>query len=126
MRSKKKKVGRARNNNPLEKFDLIGKEGPRNDPGFQVLNPSGLRREAAPTTVTPRIPDLNGKVIYCISQHIGGADIFLKKIAEVLPQIVPGVKTIYERRETAYMTDDPELWSVIVKEADAVIYGCGA
>jgi hypothetical protein len=126
MRNRKQKAGRARNNNPLKQFDAIGKEASKNDPTFAVLNPSGLKREVAPTTVTPRIPDLNGKVIYCISQHIGGADVFLKKVAEALPQIAPGVKTIYERRETAYMTDDPDLWSIIAKEADAVIYGCGA
>jgi hypothetical protein len=93
---------------------------------FAVLNPGGLKREVTPTTLTPRIRDLKGKVVYCISQHVGGADVFLKKIAEALPRVVPGVKAIYERRETAYMTDDPELWGVIGEKADAVIYGCGA
>ena len=104
----------------------MGKEASRNDLTFTVLNPSGLKREVVPTTLAARIPDPNGRVIYCVSQHIGGADVFLKKVAETLPQVVPGVKAIYERRKTAYMTDDPELWSVITKKADAVIYGCGA
>jgi hypothetical protein len=80
----------------------------------------------APTTLAPRIPDLTGKVIYCISQHIGGADVFLKKIAEALLRVVPEVKAIDEPRETAYMTADPELWNATVKNADAIIYGCGA
>ena len=123
---RKQKAGQARSNKPLEQMDRIGKEASRDDPAFAVLNPCGLKKEAAPTALSPRIPDLTGKVIYCISQHIGGADVFLKKVADALPQIAPGMKTIYKRRETAYMTDDSDLWSVIAKEADAVIYGCGA
>ena len=126
MRNRKQKAGQARSNNPLEQIDRTGKEAPRNDPAFTVLNPCGLKKEVASTTLSPRIPDLTGKVIYCISQHIGGADVFLKKVAEALPKVVPGVKAVYERRTSAYMTDDPELWNAIVKNADAVIYCCGA
>ena len=123
---RKQKAGQARSNKPLEQMDRIGKEASRNDPAFAVLNPCGLKKEAAPIALSPRIPDLTGKVIYCVSQHVGGADVFLKKVAEALPRVVPGAKAIYERRTTAYMTDDPELWNAIVKNGNAVIYGCGA
>ncbi len=126
MRNRKQKAGRVRNNNPLKQFDTIGEGTSKNEPAFTVLNPSGLKQEVGPVTMAPRIPDLKGKVIYCISQHIGGADVFLKKVAEALPRIAPGVEAVYERRETAYMTDDPELWNALTKKADAVIYGCGA
>jgi hypothetical protein len=126
MRNKKPKAGQARRNNPSEQMDGIGKEAPRDDPVFAVLNPCGLKKEAAPAALSPRIPDFTDKVIYCVSQHIGGADVFLKKVAEALPGAVPGVKAVYERRTTAYMTDNPELWNALAKNADAVIYGCGA
>jgi hypothetical protein len=126
MRNRKQKTGRARNHSPLKQIDMIGKRASKNDPAFTVLNPSGLKQEVGPVTLAPRIPDLKGKVIYCVSQHVGGADVFLKKVAEALPRVVPGAKAIYERRTTAYMTDDPELWNALAKNADAVIYGCGA
>jgi hypothetical protein len=105
---------------------MVGRKASKNDHTFAVLNPSGLKREVRPTTLSVRTPDLNGKFIYCVSQHAGGADVFLKKVSEALPKVVPAVKAIYKRRETAYMTDDPELWSDIAKKADAVIYGCSA
>jgi len=91
-----------------------------------VLNPSGLKREVTPIPMAPRIPDLRDQVVYCVSQYVGGADIFLKRVADALPQYVSGVKAVYKRKETPYATDDSELWDEIVKEADAVIYGCGA
>jgi hypothetical protein len=104
----------------------MGKEGLNVDVQFTVLNPSGLMREAEPIALAPRISDLADKVVYCISQHVGGADIFLKRVADALPHYVPRIKAIHKRKATAYMTDDPELWDEIKKEADAVIYGCGA
>ena len=93
---------------------------------FEVLNPTGLMQEGTPIPLAARAPDLTSKVVYCVSQYVGGADVFLKKIADALPHYVPQVKAVYRRKATAYMTDDPELWDEIVKEADAVIYGCGA
>ena len=93
---------------------------------FTVLNPSGTQNEALSVPLAARIQDLSGKVVYCISQVIAGSDVFLKKIADALPRYAPGVKAVFVHKSTAYMSDDPELWDEIVKEGDAVIYGCGA
>ena len=104
----------------------MGKEYSRSDNTFVVLNPGGLEREATPFPLAPRIPDLTGKIVYCISQYVGGADVFLKKIADALPDYVPQVKAVYRHKTTPYMTDDPGLWYEIIKESNAVIYGCAA
>ena len=104
----------------------MGKEVSKGDHLFEVLNPSGLMGKEALVPLAARVPDLTGKVVYCVSQYVGGADAFLKKIADALPHYVPQVKAVYRRKTTAYMTDDPELWDEMLKEADAVIYGCGA
>ena len=93
---------------------------------FTVLNPSGAQQEVASVRLAERVPDLNGKVVYCISQIIAGADVFLKKIADALPHYAPGVKTVFVHKSTVYSSDDPELWNEIVREGHAVIYGCGA
>ena len=93
---------------------------------FTVLNPSGTEHAVASVPLAERIPDLSGKVVYCISQIVGGADVFLKKIADALPRYAPGVKTVFVHKSTPYMSDDPQLWDEIVSKGHAVIYGCGA
>ena len=101
-------------------------EASKNVPAFAVLNPSGREKEVVPLPLAERRSDLEGKVVYCISQHVGGASVFLAKVAEVLPRHIPGVKTIYVPKSTAYMTDEPELWDEIRAKEAAFIYGCGA
>ena len=93
---------------------------------YTVLNPCGKQKEAIPVPMARRIEDLEGKVVYCISQFVGGADTFMKKVAEALPQQASGVKSVYKRKPASYMTDDPNLWDEIKEKAHAVIYGCGA
>jgi hypothetical protein len=93
---------------------------------FVALNPCGIEKDVSPIPLALRIPDLNGKTIYCVSQFVGGADGFLQKIADLLPHYVPGLKTVFKHKESTYMSDDQPLWEEIQREADAVIYGCGA
>ena len=93
---------------------------------YPVLDPRGIEPKRSSFLLSPRIPDLTDKVIYCVSQHIAGADSLLQKLAEVLPRYAPRVNAVYKRRSSAYMTDDSELWDEIVEKADGVIYGCGA
>ena len=104
----------------------MGKELSGGDHLFEVLNPSGMMREAVPAPLAARVPALGGKVVYCVSQFVGGADVFLKRIADALPQYAREVKAVYRRKTTPYMTDEPGLWDEIIKEANAVIYGCAA
>ena len=59
---------------------------------YAALNPRGIKPEVKEIPLGPRVPDLNGKVVYCISQTFGGADIFLQKVAEALPHYAPGVR----------------------------------
>jgi hypothetical protein len=93
---------------------------------YRVLNPTGEATVAAQASLSPRLDDFNEKVIYCISQFVGGADTFITKVKDRLPEFVPGVKTVYRRKPGPYMSDDSELWDEILEKGDAVIYGCGA
>ena len=95
-------------------------------PSYSVLNPCGTAEIKPSIPLAPRMANITDKVVYCISQFVGGADNFVGKVARLLPQQVPGIKTVYKRKPSSYMSDDPELWDEIVKEANAVIYGCGA
>ena len=93
---------------------------------YVALNPRGIKPDVEEIPMGSRVPDLDGKVVYCISQTFGGADIFLQKVAEALPHYAPGARAEYRKKPAFYGTDDPELWDEIAKEADAFIYGCGA
>jgi hypothetical protein len=93
---------------------------------YEVLNPRGIMPEIKPVLPTLRIPSLKDKVVYCVSQHVGGADIFLKKVAEQLPKYAPGVKAIYADKASWYGSDDPALWDEIEAKGNAVIYAAAA
>lgn len=93
---------------------------------YAVMNPLGEQHAAEPVPLADRLAGLSGKVIYCVSQIVMGSEIFIEKMASVLPRYAPGAEVKCLRKPAAYMTDDPELWDEIASEADAVIYGCGA
>jgi hypothetical protein len=93
---------------------------------YAVMNPLGEQEAAESAPPAKRLAGLNGKVVYCVSQIIMGSEIFIEKVASLLPRYAPGVKVKSVRKPAAYMTDDPVLWDEIASEADAVIYGCGA
>jgi hypothetical protein len=97
-----------------------------NETSYSVLDPAGLERKRSVIPPSPRIPDLTDKVIYCVSQHIAGADSLLERVADALPRTVPRIKSVYRRRNSSFMTDEPELWDEIAEKADGVIYGCCA
>ncbi len=93
---------------------------------YAALDPRGVKLKVEEIPTRPRVSDLAGKVVYCVSQYVGGSDVFIKKVADALPRYAPGVKAEYRKKPAAYLTDDPELWDEIVRTADAFVYGCGA
>jgi hypothetical protein len=94
-----------------------------NKPTYAVLNPTGIKSDVKITPLkAPRPMDLKGKVVYCVSQHIMGADTFQKKVVERLANFAPGVKPVYVDRKTWYGTNEPDLWDEIAAKANAVIY----
>ena len=93
---------------------------------YAALDPTGIRRHVEEVPLGPRVSGLTDKVVYCISQYVGGSDVFIRKVAEALPAYAPGVRAEYRKKPASYGTDDPELWDEVVKEADAFVYGCGA
>jgi hypothetical protein len=105
---------------------LLGSIALAAEPTYAVLNPQGIKPDVKQFALTPRLTDFNGKTVYVISQHVGDADIFLKKVTKLLPQYLPGVKAVYKDKPSAYMTNDPELWDETAKNAQAYIYGAAA
>ncbi|MCC6196100.1 MAG: hypothetical protein IT518_16715 [Burkholderiales bacterium] len=96
------------------------------EPIYTVLDPAGEQQEVPTVSLAARLESLEGSTVYCISQFIGGADSFMKKVADALAKRVAGVKTVFVHKATAFMADDPALWDEIAHKGHAVIYGCAA
>ena len=93
---------------------------------YTALNPRGVVPETKLIPLSERISDLKGKVVYCVSQHVGDADIFLKKVADSFPKFAPGINAVFKSKQAVYMSDEEDLWDEITTEADALVYGCAA
>jgi hypothetical protein len=91
---------------------------------YTVLNPCGIRPEITLTPPNPRVTDLSGKTVYCVSTWVGESDILLKKVADHLAEYVPGAKTVLKFKRP-FTTLDQELMDEIAEKADALIWGCG-
>lgn len=101
-------------------------ESSAEEPSYKALSPRGIKPEVKLFPLAPRVSDFRDKVVYVISQHVGDADIFLKKVAAELPKYLPGVKAVYQDKPSAYMTNDPELWDDTAKNGQAFVFGCAA
>jgi hypothetical protein len=93
---------------------------------YAVLNPSGIKPSVGITPPAPRIESLSGKTVYCVSQHVRGADTFQRKVVDLLPQYAPGVNAIYIDKPDSFGIDSPELWDEIAARGNALIYAAAA
>ena len=92
---------------------------------YPVLDPLGEQKEVQNFSLSERLPDLSGKVIYCVSQVILGSEILIQRVADTIATAVKEVNVVNKRKPSAYMTEDHEFWDEIAANADAVVYGCG-
>jgi hypothetical protein len=95
------------------------------EPTYRVLNPRGLMGEVKLVPLSPRVPDLNDKVVYLITPKQQGShiEVGLAKVEEALRKRFPKVKVIFKYKPSPYMTDDPDLWNEMVKNGHAFVYG---
>lgn len=92
---------------------------------MHALNPRGFMPEVTLHPLASRVPDLNDKVVYLITQKAEGSEmekVFAMAREELLKRF-PKVNIVFKYKPSAYMTDDPALWNEMVKNAQAFIYG---
>ena len=93
---------------------------------YAALNPRGFQPEIPMISPSPRLKNLKGKVVYCVSQHVRGTDAFVHKVVEQLPKYAPGVIPVYVDKPDFFGADVPQLWNEIATKADALIYSAAA
>jgi hypothetical protein len=93
---------------------------------YEALHPRGVSPVVRQAPLSPRVTDLAGKQVYVIDMHIEGTYLFMEKVAELLPQYLPHIHTVFKTKPSVYSSDDPELWDEVVQNASAFIFGPGA
>ena len=86
---------------------------------YSALNPSGLRQTMDRFPLSPRLPSLDGKVVYCV--EIFARPDFMKEVARRLPEYAPGVKAVFKAQAGGF----EKFFDVneIAQNADAMIGG---
>ena len=96
------------------------------DPIYRALNPQGYVPEIKRIPLTPRISDLNEKVLYIISSWpanvTSGFEGVLSALKDSLKKKYPKTTIIVKYKASAYMEDEPELWAEVKEKADAFVY----
>jgi hypothetical protein len=92
---------------------------------IKALNPRGYRPEVQLKPLAERQTDLNNKSLYLVTSKQEGShiEVVLAKVAEALTKRFPNVKIVNKYKPSAYMSDDPELWAEMTKNAQAFVYG---
>ena len=73
--------------------------------------------------LSPRVPDMNGKVVFIIDSGVMGGYVFTRKVSELLPEYLPNVKVTYKQKPSPYMTEDSDFWDEVAEKAHTFIYG---
>lgn len=91
----------------------------------EVVNPRGFPPAIKLIPMAPRVPSLDGKTVWLVSDGFEGADRFLNQIAIWFQKNMPSVKTIYRLKAGGLAGDDPKLWAEIKAQGSAMIMAYG-
>jgi hypothetical protein len=96
---------------------------PAPEPVFRSLNPRGLKPTIEVSPLAPRLSGLDGKVLYVIDSGILGSHLFTEKISDLLSARFPGLKLLYRKTDSLFLTTEAELWEEMKRDADGFIFG---
>jgi hypothetical protein len=91
----------------------------------EAINPRGTPPPIQLIPMAERLPTLDGKTIYLVSDGFPGADHFLDQISIWFKKNMPSVTTEYRLKKGGFADDDPALWAEIKSKGNAVIMAIG-
>lgn len=92
---------------------------------IEALNPRGMPPPITLVPMAPRLPSLDGKTIYLVSDGFPGADAFLNQIKIWFSKNMPSVSTEYRLKAGGFADDDPKLFAEIKAKGNAMIMAIG-
>jgi len=90
---------------------------------YAAINPRALPPPVQLVSLSPRLANLSGKVVYVVNEPGAEATLFLSRVVDSLPGYFSGVDVRYRQKKGRYSDDDSALWNEIEANGDAVIYG---
>jgi hypothetical protein len=89
-----------------------------------VHDPRGYPPKVTGKRLAPRLPTLEGKLLYLVDCLFDNSEVFLQQLQAWFAEHMPNVRTeIVKPRES--WVDDPALRARIVAEADAAVFAVG-
>jgi hypothetical protein len=108
-----------------KKSDPKKKAGAAGMGKVEALNPRGIPPPITLIPMAPRLPSLDGKTIYLVSDGFPGADAFLNQIKIWFAKNMPSVVTEYRLKAGGFADDDPKLFAEIKAKGNAMIMAIG-
>lgn len=89
-----------------------------------VHDPRGFPPRVTGKRLAPRLPGLDGKVVFLIDCLFDNSDVFMQQLERWFAAHLPAVD-IRNIKPRESWVDDPDMRSAVVKEGDAAILGVG-
>ena len=108
---------------------IFGRRLEIDSPMFAIHDPTYQPRDTSENLsslkMAERLDTLEGKNIYLVNTGFAGGREFMEELRDWFAKNRPGVKTILNNKTASMFTDEPDLWSEIKENGDAVVFGVG-
>lgn len=89
-----------------------------------VHDPRGYPPKVTGKRLTPRLDDLDGKIVYLVDCLFDNSEVFMEQMRQWFAEHLPAVKTRVIKPRQSWV-DDSEMRTKIAAEGDAAILGVG-
>lgn len=89
-----------------------------------VHDPRGYPPKVTGKRLTPRLDDLDGKVVYLVDCLFDNSEVFMEQMRQWFAEHLPAVQTRVIKPRQSWV-DDSEMRTKIAAEGDAAILGVG-
>jgi hypothetical protein len=89
-----------------------------------VHDPRGYPPKVTGKRLTPRLDDLDGKVVYLVDCLFDNSEVFMEQMRQWFAEHLPAVETRVIKPRQSWV-DDSEMRTKIAAEGDAAILGVG-
>jgi len=108
---------------------VFGRRLDVDSPPWAIHDPENQPRDTAEALgamkMAPRLDSLEGKTVYLVDTGFAGSADFMEEVQDWFTRNRPSVKTELRHKKTSMFTDEPELWTEIKENGDAVVFGVG-
>lgn len=89
-----------------------------------VHDPRGYPPKVTGKRLTPRLDDLDGKIVYLVDCLFDNSEVFMEQMRQWFAEHLPAVETRVIKPRQSWV-DDSEMRTKIAAEGDAAILGVG-